>query len=107
MRIAVAAAAFLISVSSGQAEEAAYAAIYYQGSDHITLNTQATPIPVPAVGSGIEVSNQGRTLSGYVRRVSHEVQRTNGPVPFRFYILKVEIDPFAPSRMAGSRRFRR
>lgn len=107
MRIAVAVAAFLVSAPSVQAEEAAYAAIYYQGADQIILNAQAAPIPVPAVGSVIEVSDQGRTLSGYVRRVSHEVQRTSGPVPFRFYILKIEIDPFAPSRIAGFRAFRR
>ncbi|EIZ84858.1 MAG: hypothetical protein CL858_28180 [Cupriavidus sp.] len=107
MRIAVAAAAFLAFASCAQAEEVAYFAIYYQGADQITLNAQATPIPVPAVGSAIEVSDQGRGLRGYVRSVSHEVQRTSGPVPFRFYILKVEIDPTVPARATGPRGFRR
>lgn len=106
MRVSVAAVALPGSITTAGAEEAAYAAIYYQGSEQIVLNAQATPIPIPQAGAVIEVNDQGRQLGGYVRRVSHEVQRTPGPIPFRFFVVKVEISP-TPLMRATARLARR
>lgn len=80
--VIAAVAAFL--TCEAKAEEAAYAAIYYRGSEQIVMNAQVTPIPVPQVGSRIEVYDQGTQLSGRVRSVSHEIRRQNGTPAFRF-----------------------
>lgn len=106
MRLLFAAAAFAATAVPAYAEESTYAAIYYTGTDQITLNAQPTPIPVPAVGSAIEVSDQGKRITGYVTGVAYDFRREGTLVPFRHYLMKVEISP-TPTGYTGARGFRR
>lgn len=106
MRLLIAAAALAATIAPAYAEESAYAAIYYTGTDQITLNAQPTPIPVPAVGSVIEVTDQGKRISGYVTRVGYDFRREGTLVPFRQYLMKVEVSP-TPTGYTAARGFRR
>lgn len=60
---------------NAQTESVYYAITYQMGTTSVTFTDQAQPIPVPAVGTAIDVSDGGKTISGTVDTVQTLVKR--------------------------------
>lgn len=96
MRLFLMALVAILCASSAKAELVFYAVNYVQNGENIILNAQEQPIPVPSVGSVIEVYDGIKRVSGYVTGVYHQVQRSAGTPGYRFFTMQVNVSSAAP-----------